>query len=249
MQLVFLGVWGAEPLRGQTSCVLLKTTKANLIFDAGTGLACISNHIDCSKPTHILLSHVHLDHLIGLTYLVNFFKGKELWVHGQKGFKQAVETIFTKPLFPLSVAQHPFKIHLSEMKSRQKIAGARVITAPLEHTDPSVGIRVEAQGRAITYITDTMPCKNALALAKGADVLIHEAYYTHKDWQALAPTYRGHSSQKTAAELAASAGVKKLLLFHLNPAYNTSAIAKLAREAKQVFKNTFIPKDCMHIKV
>ncbi|MGQ3377209.1 ribonuclease Z [Priestia endophytica] len=92
------------------------------------------------------------------------------------------------------------------------------------------------KGRIVTILGDTRPCTNALKLAKGADVLVHEATFSEED-DRLAHEYY-HSTSFGAAETAKKAGVKKLILTHISSRYHKEEALVLLEEAKKTFENT-----------
>ena len=96
------------------------------------------------------------------------------------------------------------------------------------------------KGKKITFILDTSPNENAVALAKNSDLLICESSFTQEEKE-KAKEYL-HLTAKDAAEIAKKAKVKKLILTHLSQRYehNTKPIEQ---EAKKIFKNTTIAND------
>lgn len=100
-------------------------------------------------------------------------------------------------------------------------------------------------GLKIVYSGDTRPCKEIIELAKGANLLIHEASFG-KDMAERADEV-GHSTAEQAAQVAKKAGVEKLVLMHVSPRYNDGQF--LLEEAKKVFKNTVLAKDLMEIEL
>jgi ribonuclease Z len=91
-------------------------------------------------------------------------------------------------------------------------------------------------GRIIVVLGDTMPCESAVELARGADLLVHEATFSHE----LAEKAReyGHSTAVQAAETARFAGVRRLLITHFSSRYNTEDLRRLEEEARSVFAPT-----------
>ncbi len=88
-------------------------------------------------------------------------------------------------------------------------------------------------GRSIVYCTDTRPCESAVALARGADVLIHESTYDNA-LQAEAAA-RDHATAAEAADVARQAGAGRLILTHFSPRYES--VELLVAEAAAVFAN------------
>ncbi|MGM1044692.1 ribonuclease Z [Paenibacillus uliginis N3/975] len=98
------------------------------------------------------------------------------------------------------------------------------------------------KGRIVTILGDTRPCANIVPLAKGSDLLVHEATFMH-ELQDIANEYY-HSTALQAAEAASEAGVKELMLTHFSSRYkDTEHLQPLLDEAKQVFPNTRLAED------
>ena len=105
-------------------------------------------------------------------------------------------------------------------------------------------------GTSIVYCTDTVFSEAAIELAKGADLLVHEATYAHED--ADLAYQRKHSTSTMAAQTAAEAGVNQLILTHLSPRYapgNRLTPNDLLNEAKAIFPNTLLAKDFLQIDI
>jgi ribonuclease Z len=99
-------------------------------------------------------------------------------------------------------------------------------------------------GRRIVIPGDTAPVETVQVLSEGADVLIHEATFLEDERDRAADTL--HSTALQAAELARDAGVRLLALTHVSPRYFGT---ELAREAREVFRATVVPKDFDVIEV
>jgi ribonuclease Z len=101
-------------------------------------------------------------------------------------------------------------------------------------------------GRKIAYCTDTIYCENAVELARDADVLIHEATFSHQD--AELAFQRLHSTSTMAAQTALAAGAHHLLMTHFSPRYapgNSIELGDLLQEARAIFANTNMAYDFM----
>jgi ribonuclease Z len=99
-------------------------------------------------------------------------------------------------------------------------------------------------GRKVVYCTDTIYCDSAVALARDADVLIHEATFAHQD--AELAYQRLHSTSTMAAQVAQSARVKRLLMTHFSPRYapgNSIELKDLLQEARSIFPQTEMASD------
>src|SRR6266540_5487239 len=107
--------------------------------------------------------------------------------------------------------------------------------------------RITWRGKSVVYATDTEGYvgtdKRLVAFAKEADVLIHDAQYLDEHyWGGLAglPTTQGygHSTVTMACEVAASARVGQLILFHHDPSYSDALIMDMEASAKAKFGET-----------
>lgn len=99
-------------------------------------------------------------------------------------------------------------------------------------------------GRKLAYCTDTVFCESAIELADQADVLIHEATFSHQD--AGLAYQRMHSTSTMAAQVALAAQAKQLVMTHFSPRYapgNPVELGDLLSEAKAIFPNTVMAKD------
>jgi phosphoribosyl 1,2-cyclic phosphodiesterase len=229
---------GPESIRygGNTSCIEVRLADGGLIIlDAGTGIRALGVELLQEHPSRIdlLLSHLHVDHLEGLGFFPPLWSPHtEMHIWGPsspiRSLAERVETYFSPPLFP---------VHLSEMAARVEyhdapegewsLGSARVYSQPILHPGPTVGYRIEADGRTLGYLTDHEPALasdvreapptwiSGFSIAEGADLLVHDCQYTDEEYPGR--TGWGHSSLGQVAVLAERAGIGRLLLFHHDP--------------------------------
>jgi ribonuclease BN (tRNA processing enzyme) len=195
----------------------------SLVLDAGTGMLSLTRLLldEPRESLDILLSHAHLDHVVGLTFLLDTFavtQLKAVRVWGQRVKLDAVrEHLFTEHLFPLlppSISFHP----LDDIASPLRLAGGAEVTwFPLEHPGGSLGFRIYSAGKDLAYVTDTVARPNApyLSQIRNVDLLLHECYFTD-EYQTLAEK-TGHTWLSAAAELVSHVRPGKTGLIHLNP--------------------------------
>jgi ribonuclease Z len=101
------------------------------------------------------------------------------------------------------------------------------------------------RGRSLAYVTDTRPCAAAVELARGVDVLIHEATYLHGLREQAVD--RAHSTTVEAARIAEQAGAKKLVLTHISPKHGRRN--EILREARSVFPDTELAEDLWSLEI
>jgi len=111
--------------------------------------------------------------------------------------------------------------------------------------EPTQVVAPARRGLRVAYCTDTRPSDEAIALARDADLLIHEATFAHD--RAEDAHAKGHCTAREAAEIATRAGARQLALTHISPRYGDPA--PLLSEAQAVFPNTVIAADLMALEV
>ncbi len=113
------------------------------------------------------------------------------------------------------------------------------VIEPMEVSDPP------RPGRRVVYSGDTRPYPGMIELARGADLLIHEATFSHELQERAAED--GHTTAQEAAEVALEAGAKRLALVHISSRYYDPDVLLL--EARQVYEDVFVAEDLMEIEV
>lgn len=243
MKLVLLGTGGYYPTpRRQTSCFYFPDH--GLALDAGTGLWRVGEY---DLPTHldILLTHGHFDHTIGLVYLPGVLRGKtveRLCLWSAKGVaEEVVGRLFGEPLFPRRVDDLPYSTHILALSPEMRLGELTIVSEPMPHgLNGSVGYRItDASGATVVLITDTHATAAQAGLCQGADVLLADCYFrSDQDDRAKAAA---HSTSVSMARLAKAAGVKRLILVHINPAETEPE--RLVDEARAVFPETELGED------
>jgi ribonuclease Z len=120
-----------------------------------------------------------------------------------------------------------------------RLQRGEAVTVGEQTIQPHEVLGAPRAGRRIVYCTDTIRCASTVELARGADLLIHEATYDGS--LAIEARARGHSTSIEAAEVAIEAGVKQLVLTHLSSRYTDGT--PLLAEARGVFANTALAED------
>ncbi|MDQ6612157.1 MAG: ribonuclease Z [Gemmatimonadota bacterium] len=121
------------------------------------------------------------------------------------------------------------------------------VTLPDGRTiEPGQLVGEARRGRRLVLTGDTRPCAATIAAARDADLLIHEA--TFADDEAARAVETGHSTAREAAEVAHSAGARRLILTHISARYSREA-PELEAQAREVFPRTQIARDGLEVVV
>ena len=244
MKLLLLGTSGYHPCeRRQTACLMLP--QAGIVLDAGTGFFRVRQHL--ATPTlDILLSHTHLDHSVGLTFVLSTRYQKTLdriTVHAAPEKLAACrDHLLNDHLFPA-----PLPCHWQPLPAGPfSIGDARVTHFPLVHPGGSMGYRLDWPGHSMAYVTDTTAAPDAdyVQHLHGVDLLVHECNFRDEQHEWAVKT--GHSSTTPVAQVAAKAGARRLVLVHLDPLEESDDPVNIA-VARRVFPRTEIGYDGMEI--
>ena len=217
MRLHCLGTVGYHPNQARhTSCYFLP--EAGILLDAGTGVFRLTPLIE-TKTLDIVLSHAHLDHVCGLTFLLDVLYERpvdRLRIWGEAAKLEAIQThLFHDLIFPVPLDAEWIAIDdLQEFA----IGDATVTWKTQQHPGGSVGYCfVWSEGKKLVYATDTTgdTSDEAIAWYRGADLMMHECYFRDEAEEFAIKT--GHSWTSRVAEIAQLSGPRQLMLTHLNP--------------------------------
>lgn len=111
---------------------------------------------------------------------------------------------------------------------------------------PSELVGPSRPGRRLVFTGDSRPCEATIRAADAADVLIHEATFADDEQPRALET--GHATAREAAEVAAKAGVKQLVLTHLSARYSVNA-SELVQQAREIFPETVVARDGFELDV
>jgi ribonuclease BN (tRNA processing enzyme) len=242
MRLHFLGTTGYHPNQHrQTACLMLP--EIGVVLDAGTGLFRVRDHL-ATETLSIFLSHAHLDHSIGLTFLFDVLHEKDVQsvsVYGEPDKLGAIrEHLFHELLFP---ALPP--IELRSLAKGEQIPlpdGGTLSAVELVHPGGSLGFRLDWPDRSMAYVTDTTadPEADYVGRITGVDLLVHECYFPDGFEERARTT--GHSCLTPTAQVARRARAKQLVLVHTNP-MDLEGDALNLNAARRVFPKILIPDD------
>lgn len=260
MKLRFWGVRGSfamcgrEVLRygGNTTSIELRTDGGSrLLIDLGTGATEMAKQLmqgefgKGSGELPILLSHTHLDHIQGLPFFTPFFvKGNRIRIVGADPVNTPLEATIQNQLAPhysplngLENLAAGVSIDTVQPGSSFALGDFQVATAAVPHGNMwTTAFRITADGKTVTFLSDVEypapehPTAQALELARGADLLIHDAMHPDEGYELRRGW--GHSPARAGIAVAEQAGAKRLALFHHSPDATDAVIDETVRRCK-----------------
>lgn len=244
---------GPETLRygGNTSCVGITLSDGSLLaLDAGTGIRSLGLSLgDEPARLHILLTHLHLDHIQGLVFFAPAFKPQtEIVIWGpaspEASLRDRIARYISAPLSPVEVRELPCDVSFRNCPETEwEIGSATIRAASVTHRGPTLGYRVEDAGRSLAYIPDHEPALGAklddvdedwisgFALAHEADLLLHDCQYA--DYEYPDHIGWGHSALSDSLAFAHRVGARRTLLFHHDPLHSDDFLDRLYGDAQE----------------
>jgi len=274
MKIKFYGVRGSLPVCGKeferyggsTTCIKIhrETAKRIGIIDAGTGIRALGKEIISTRLSqnviNIFFSHFHLDHIQGLPFFAPAYNKEQtigILAMGRRGKIKNLKEIFSRQMqeeyFPIGLDMMGAKFEFFTYGEREKLFGAVVKSAPQHHIYPggSYGFRVEDDSVVVAICTDVEHLDGIdpviVELAKDADLLIHDGQYTPEEYKKFKGW--GHSSFEHAAEVAARANVKRLIITHHDPDHNDDMLDAMQCECQKLFPNSMFAMEGMEVTV
>jgi phosphoribosyl 1,2-cyclic phosphodiesterase len=234
---------------GNTSCVQITLEDGGmLVLDAGTGIRNLGIALGpTTQPVHILLTHLHLDHIQGLMFFAPIFRpDSEIVIWGpaspDASLRDRIARYMSAPLTPVEVRELPCNPSFREAGTTEwQIGGARIQAASVAHRGPTLGYRVEADGCSVSYIPDHEPGLGAslagleeewisgFDLARESTLLIHDCQYTDEEYSQHLGW--GHCSLTDALVFGQRTHAERLLLFHHDPLHSDDFLDALSGEA------------------
>ena len=227
---------------GNSTCVEVRTAEGeaagqNIVVDAGSGVRNLGKALRREKKIldiRFFFTHSHWDHLVGFPffepayfsdYHITFCGGP----HAQDSIKRYLSRQMEAPFFPVDFsllkAKFDFRCDRTQHESGPcRFDGMEVLPAPLNHPNGGYGFKFIEAGKAFVLFTDNelgfkheggLDVAGYVEFCRGADVLIHDAQYTDKEYKRTRGW--GHSTYAETVDLALAAGVKRLGLFHHDP--------------------------------
>jgi len=239
---------------GNTSCVTISEGDEMLILDAGTGLRRLGQEMLAQgrprqgQTVRLLLSHFHWDHLMGFAFFAPaFIPGNKITVYTPKSQAKAYFQIqHGDPFFPVELEHMGAQLSFVAMHAgrKRRVGSFEIRAIPLLHPGGGLGYRIDSESGSVVYLTDTeMELKSPrdiqryAAFAKDADVAIVDSQYSVLE--TIEKLQWGHSSIFRFIDVFNDLGIRRLVMFHYDPATSDPEIVRLVDDARKYAKTVY----------
>ncbi len=230
LQLTVLGARGSMPVSGPdqelfggaTSCYMVRSGDDCVFLDAGTGL--LSAPVNFSQPPLILISHLHLDHILGLAVYPRLLKKGEktllcLPTDNVYEAKKDLDRLFSPPFWPLSLLDYAGELELVPPRFPMRYGSMQIDCTEGSHPGGNLIFRISVGEKSLVYASDYEHKPSGFGaleeFARGTDLLLYDGQYRGEEYE-----YRrgfGHSTGRKGLELMSRCGAKRLLMIHHAP--------------------------------
>jgi len=230
---------------GNTPCLEVATDGGEaLVVDAGYGVVGLGEELQAraagrSQTIHLALTHLHWDHIQGIPFFAPIYvPGNRIVVHSasEQTAREAMELLFTSDYSPImGVGNLGATIEYRELGAGFELGQLRITPLPLRHSVPTMGLRITDGRKVLVHATDHEAKDREadaplIAAATGADLLIHDAFFTAEE-HARSQGW-GHSDIDSAVATACAAAVQRLMLFHYNPVHTDAQLDAHLEQAR-----------------
>ncbi len=271
MKVKFWGTRGSAPTSGDryvefggnTPClsIELESTREVLVLDAGTGIrelgaALLADPDGHDKVIHLFLTHAHWDHIQGFPFFgPAYHPDYRVHVYCSKKAEDFLAGQMSPPYFPVGleamIGLASFKV--IDHEKANEVGDATISSMPLPHPQESTGFRVEENGRALVFATDTEhepPRMNQMLVefSRGAKALVYDAQYTPAEYERGKQGW-GHSTFEEGARLAKAAGIGQLILFSHDPSHDDTICRDIEKKGQALFADTIAARQGLIIEI
>lgn len=255
---------------GNTTCMQITFTDTNriAIIDAGTGLRNLGRDLRAigHKQEQIVMAftHFHWDHIQGFPFFAPAYDAGQKIILLTLGREPTATHL--REIFEMQMQSEYFPVQLDHMGADFEflqisnasnhftgINNVQTVVTAQKHQHPggAYGFRIERNGRVLVVCTDVEHGDGidpgVVELARGADLLVHDAQYTAEEL--LQKRGWGHSSFDQAMQVAEMAGVKNLVLTHHDPDHDDEFLFHMEKLCRERFANTVLAREGMEIPI
>jgi phosphoribosyl 1,2-cyclic phosphodiesterase len=261
---------GFQQFGGNTTCLQITFTDANriAIIDAGTGLRNLGRDLLAighkQEQIVIALTHFHWDHIQGFPFFAPAYDpGQKIMFLALARdqpvghLREVFEVQMQAEYFPVQLEQMGADFEFLQIADASRhftgINNVETLVTAQKHNHPggAYSLRIERNGRVLVVCTDVehgeQIDQRLVELARGADLLVHDAQYTAEELQNRRGW--GHSSFDQAMQVAEMAGVKSLALTHHDPDHDDEFLLRIEKLCQERFPNTVLAREGMELPI
>ncbi|MDO4531136.1 MAG: MBL fold metallo-hydrolase [Bacillota bacterium] len=239
---------------GSTSAFWLKAKGKHILFDAGTGI------LKAELPhaeAHLLLSHVHIDHILGIPFWTPLFsENNRIHIYSEPrcgmSIREQLANFLRPPYWPVGIDLFCGVREYHDISAGESFSlgdGVIVRTLRANHPDTCTAFRVEWENHAVVYALDYEHSADAdkalIAFAKNCDVLIYDNTYTPTEYEKKIGW--GHSTWEEGLRIKKAAAVKTLLLSHHATDHTDALLDDLQQKLTERNDQVFLAREGMEI--
>ena len=225
---------------GATSCVSVSFGDTLLFLDAGSGI--VGAPVPGSKQVCLLLSHLHLDHLIGLPMYGGLFTPGvrvEIYAKDRNGIaaKDAMYALFRPPYWPVGLQDFAAEVRYRDVEEDFEVGGLHISSMEGSHPGGSTIYRIANGQSSFVYATDfeinAAAEERLIRFSEGTELLIYDGQYTEEEY----PSHIGfgHSTPSAGIRIAKAAGAKRVLFTHHSPEHTDKMLAAWEEAPKKEY--------------
>jgi phosphoribosyl 1,2-cyclic phosphodiesterase len=257
MKITFWGTRGSIPspgpdtilYGGNTTCLEITTASGRtVIIDAGTGIRCLGDALarrNSPLQAHLLMTHIHWDHVWGFAFFGPVFQPNNRIVvggspRGMEGLRRVFSRDYLDGTWPIT-----FEDLKAEIEPSPEIPGAPlsldgtlVESQWIQHPQGGMGFKFTEKSGTFVFLTDNElldkpwsgpSFKDFVQFCRNADILVHDCQYLPEEMNIRRGW--GHSDLDSVVRLALEADVKRLVLFHHDPWRTDQAVSSMVHRA------------------
>ncbi|WDP92705.1 MAG: MBL fold metallo-hydrolase [Desulfobacter sp.] len=248
---------------GDTTCFEIQSESGEIIIvDAGTGIRRLGKSLVRRKvkESHLLLTHTHWDHIIGIPFFHPMLcKDCRIIVQDRTFDGLNTRAVFGEvmkhPFFPVGLKDYRADIRFDpSLNGRFSIGPITVESIPTSHSKDSLGYKFTENGKTFVFLTDnelgfahaqSRSLDDYIDFCRDADVLYHDTEYRDEEYDGKKGW--GHSSVSQVLDLALRANVGQLGLIHFNQDRIDVQVDEMVEQCRRFFKDKNKPTRCFGV--
>ncbi len=263
-RIVVLGTRGSAALEGacfsdfggSTSCIYVEVDDELLILDAGTGFMLLPQYIKNKKEIHVLISHPHLDHIMGLIACPLLYNPEiKINLYARRidgrGIKDQLNALMTTPIWPVSTANFLADISYNDCNDSFFIGNVKIMCEDGWHPGGATVYRLEHLDKSLVYATDyeinDFSRHRLEAFSNNCSLLLCDGQYTREELKSRKSF--GHSAWEDTVDLASCCGAERLGIIHHAPLRTDEHLNEMQELLNTMMPNSFFAKIHQEIKL